>query len=117
MYRDNGEPTGFGFDIVKACLSEKYELKATEQSINGLFKKLERGSIDINIMSYKTKRAEYVHYASEPIFENSYVPFKKVGKEVLISKISDFDRYSLAHLDGLRTSNEYFEYINNRKKD
>jgi polar amino acid transport system substrate-binding protein len=77
---------------------------------------IQQGLLDINFFSYKKEREDFVLFSAEPAFRTGYRPIVLKGSGVSIKQLSDFDRYRLGHTIGLRYSNDFHEYIKQRKQ-
>jgi ABC-type amino acid transport substrate-binding protein len=81
-----------------------------------MFKHMEQGDLDINIMSYKNDRAKILEYGKEVVFSNTYAVWTGAHIKKPIRRISDLDGLSLGQLVGLRPSDQFRDYFEQRKR-
>ncbi|SMF51747.1 substrate-binding periplasmic protein [Pseudobacteriovorax antillogorgiicola] len=108
---------GFGKEILSSCLDSidvpyKYRFFPIARNRVGM----QQGTVDLNIYSFKPSREEFLHFGKEPLFELSYHPVSLKEQEVKIKRIEDFDQYRLGHQIGFRYSDEFLEYVNQRRE-
>ena len=85
--------------------------------IRRMFKYMEQGELDLNIMSFKADRAGKVDYGKEIVFENNYSVWTRSSLTKKIRVINDLDDLSIAQLVGLRPSDSFKAWFENRLKN
>ena len=117
--QDSEKPLEHGFagDILDICAA-KIDPNADFHAypIRRMMKYMERGELDINIMSFKPDRALFMDYGKEMVFENSYVVWKRRSLSNSISSIHYLDSLRIAQLVGIRPSDEFREWFDLRLK-
>lgn len=108
---------GMGWEILSQC-GEKIDPNVTFDMypIRRMFKYMELGELDINIMSYKQDRAKIVEYGKEVVFSNSYGVWTGNHVTTPIRRLADLDGLSLGQLVGLRPSDQVRDYFAKRLK-
>jgi hypothetical protein len=113
-------PPGFAKEMLIYCLdrtivSKNYKFFVSP--IKRTHNMAERGNLDIVVYSKNEKREKFLHYNTEPLFNVSYRPFVKTeSKDITISKVSDLDKYTIGHIDGISLNKELREYLKSRDK-
>lgn len=115
--KEPGDLKGFGWEISNMCsiklgLSPKFE----QFPIRRMFKEMEKGTLELNIMSFKADREKAVSYGKEVVFSNSYGLWTRTGLQRIPKTFTDLDTLTLAELVGLRTSDAFREYLDRRHK-
>ena len=114
----NQDKPGFVKELLSSCLQKNsWQYVFKFHPIKRMRLNMEQGNIDINMYSYKQSRESFVHYGKEKVFTSAYVPFVRSDSQVKIEKIKDFDGLKLGHQLGLRYSDEFFAYIEQRRKN
>lgn len=109
------QPPGFAKELISLCVPEAgYRPEFIHFPIKRMRYFMEEGKIDVHIFSYKKERESFLLYAKEPIFSASYRPFVHIDNPIVINQQDDFDGLVLGHLQGLRYSNEFYQYIEQR---
>jgi polar amino acid transport system substrate-binding protein len=108
---------GLAWDILKIC-SAKYDKSPQFEMypIRRMFKYMDDGTLDLNIMSYKADRAESLAYGKEVVFENTYGIWTRSSLMTTIGSMRDIDKLSIAQLIGLRPSDEFKSILEERLK-
>jgi ABC-type amino acid transport substrate-binding protein len=108
---------GMGWEILSQC-GEKIDSNVSFDMypIRRMFKQMEQGDLDINIMSYKNDRAKILEYGKEVVFSNTYAVWTGVHVKKTIRRISDLDGLSVGQLVGLRPSDQFRDYFEQRKR-
>ena len=113
----NPNHKGMAWDILETC-ADRIDRKAVFDNypIRRMIKQMEDGDLDVNIMSFKEDRQKMLAYGKEVIFENNYVII--VGNHVTkpIRSLSDLDNLSIAQLVGLRPSDAFKSWFDQRLK-
>ena len=114
---DPESPPGFAKEVLTHCLN-KMDIAFVFKfhPIKRMRVSMEKGLIDINMYSYKPSRESFLEFGKEKIFNSTYIPFVKAGRDIKISAISDFDGLRLGHQIGLRYSKDFYHYVLQRKK-
>ena len=112
---DNPDHRGLAWDIVSSCVKSlavdaEYEM----YPIRRMFRYMELGELDLNIMSYKADRAKSVEFGKEIVFENSYGVWTSGSYRRQIRSIADLRDASIAQLIGLRPSDEFKAFMEER---
>jgi ABC-type amino acid transport substrate-binding protein len=109
---------GMAWDILKIC-SKKYDSAAVFEMfpIRRMFKYMEDGSLDLNIMSYKADRVNTLAFGKEVVFENSYGVWTRASLATKIISLHDIKKLSIAQLIGLRPSDEFKAMLEARLHD
>lgn len=106
---------GLATEVLSRCSeSLKLSYQLVDLPINRMFKAMERGDLDVNIMSFKPDRTKFLVYGKAPVFKNSYVPFVKRGSTIKIKSIASFDNLRVGDYVGIRTSDEFRAYLDKR---
>lgn len=108
---------GMAWDILGLCTREiDRSVIFDNYPIRRMMKLMEDGAIDVNIMSFKPDRTKIMSFGKEVVFENNYVII--VGQHVSkpIRKLTDLNNLSIAQLVGLRPSDEFKAWFDNRLK-
>jgi ABC-type amino acid transport substrate-binding protein len=104
-----------GWEILAQCGQKiDQDISFDIYPIRRMFKQMEDGELDINIMSYKDDRTKLVSYGKEVVFVNTYSVW--TGAHVLkpIRRLSDLDDLSIGQLVGLRPSDQFKDYFAQR---
>lgn len=110
-------PPGLAKEILRACLDEVgVEADFVHLPIERMRHYVETGEIDIVTFSYRADREESVTYGSEVLFTDSYRPIVRKGGAVRIDELADFDSVRLGHVNGLRYSAEFHDYVRERQE-
>lgn len=115
---DRENSRGMAWDILASC-SRKIDRNAAfyNYPIRRMIKKMEDGELDLNIMSFKEDRLRILAYGKEVIFENDYVIITGSHVTKPIRKLSDLNNLSVAQLVGLRPSDEFKRWFDDRLKN
>ncbi len=115
---DQENSRGMAWDVLVAC-SRKIDKNPVFDNypIRRMIKKMEDGEIDLNIMSFKEDRLRMMAYGKEIIFENDYIIITGSHVTKTIRKLSDLNDLSVAQLVGLRPSDEFRHWFENRLKN
>ena len=109
------QPIGFAKELISQCVPKAgYRPEFIHFPIKRMRYFMEEGKIDIHIFSYKKERESFLLYAKEPIFSASYRPFVHTDNPIVINQQRDFDGLVLGHLQGLRYSKDFYQYIEQR---
>ncbi len=112
-----GEPVGIATELLGMCIPQTgYEIKIESYPVKRMFTYLEEGKVDVSVFSYKKEREEFLFYGKEPLFSSGYRPVVLAGKNIQIRTLQDFDKLRLGHLEGLKYSKEFYDYIESRRK-
>jgi len=113
---DKLDRPGFAVEIISHCVgAANYRSKFKKFPIERMRSMMKNGKMDISIFSFKHSRTAFLIYSQEALFRDTYVPFVRKDSAIEIDRISDFDGLRLGHLNGLRYSREYFDYIQQRQ--
>lgn len=82
--------------------------------LQDMYKALQLGALDLHIMSRKPEREAYVEFGSEPVFLDGYRPVVRRGSGIEIDSLADFDSLRLGHLEGLKYSEAFHQYVTRR---
>ena len=109
---------GMAWDILKTC-SKKYDNAPVFEMypIRRMFKYMDEGTLDLNVMSYKADRAKTLAYGKEVVFENSYGVWTRSSLATKITSLRDIAKLSIAQLIGLRPSDEFKAMLEERLHD
>lgn len=115
--RDNDNSRGMAWDLLATC-SRKIDKNPVFDNypIRRMMKKMEDGELDLNIMSFKEDRLRILDYGKEVIFENDYIIITGSHVTKPIRKLSDLNNLSVAQLVGLRPSDEFKRWFDQRLK-
>ncbi|MFC1854080.1 substrate-binding periplasmic protein [candidate division CSSED10-310 bacterium] len=110
-------PKGLGKEILEVCLAKVLENEVIFKyhPIREMWSYLMIGRIDLNVNSYKESREETMLFSHEPIFSAGYKPIVLADSQITINTLKDFDPLNIGHLDGLKYSDWFLEYILNRQ--
>ncbi len=112
------QPIGFAKEILSICIPKTgYEAKFNYFPIKRMRYFIEKGDLDVHIYSYKPSREEFLIYAKEPIFKSSYRPFVHRKTPFTIQQLRDFDGLRIGHLQGLKYSESYYNYLNTQSNN
>lgn len=112
-----GTPEGIIKEIMEMCIPQsEYRLKFGFYPVKRMYSYLEEGKIDLNVLSYKKERESFLVYGKEPMFASGYRPVMLAGKNFQINTLHDFDKLRLGHLEGLKYSQAFYDYIESRRK-
>ncbi len=112
-----GAPKGIIKEIFEMCVPpSEYRLKFEFYPVKRMFTYLEEGKIDMNVLSYKKERESFLVYGKEPMFASGYRPVMLAEKNIPISTFQDFDKLRLGHLEGLKYSQAFYDYVESRRK-
>jgi ABC-type amino acid transport substrate-binding protein len=109
---------GMAWDILAIC-SRKIDRQPEFDNypIRRMIKKMEDGELDLNIMSFKEDRLRTLDYGKEIIFDNDYIIITGSHVTKPIRKLSDLNDMSVAQLVGLRPSDEFSRWFDERLKN
>jgi ABC-type amino acid transport substrate-binding protein len=107
---------GMGWDILKRCTTQ-LTLPATFETypISRMFKYMEGGQLDLNVMSFKPERTKILDYGREMIFENNYNIWIRANLTNKIQRLADLESLNLAFLTGSKTTAEAQSMLEHRK--
>ena len=106
------QPIGFAKEVLKQCLPQTgYKARFIYHPIKRMRTYMESGDIDLHIYSYKPSRESFLIYGQEPLFKTSYQPFINKKAPFEIQSIEDFKGLRIGHLQGLKYSKDYYQYI------
>lgn len=108
---------GMGWEILAQCGQEiDKHLVFDMFPIRRMFKQMEDGSLDVNIMSFKEDRTKIVAYGKEVVFANTYGVWVGAHVNQEIRRLTDLDNLSIGQLVGLRPSDQFRDYFDKRMK-
>lgn len=109
---------GLAWDVLATC-SRRIDANPVFDNypIRRMVKKMEDGELDLNIMSFKEDRLRLMAYGKEVIFENDYIIITGSHVTKPIRKLSDLNDLSVAQLVGLRPSDEFKRWFDERLKN
>jgi ABC-type amino acid transport substrate-binding protein len=115
---DDTDARGLAWDVLRICsvknnVNPIYEM----YPIRRMFKYMENGDLDLNIMSYKSDRAKALAYGSEVVFENTYGIWTRASLRNKVTSLADITHLSIAQLIGLRPSDEVKALLEARLKN
>jgi ABC-type amino acid transport substrate-binding protein len=116
---DASRPTeqGLAREILGICAEEVDKTANFDMyPIRRMFKYMERGDLDLNIMSFKPDRLATLDFGKELVFENSYVVWTRRSLNKRITSIQDLDSLTIGQLVGLRPSDPFKLWFENRLK-
>jgi ABC-type amino acid transport substrate-binding protein len=115
---DQNNARGMAWEVLATC-SRKIDKNPVFDNypIRRMMKKMEDGELDLNIMSFKEDRLRIMAYGKEIIFDNDYIIITGSHVTKPIRKLSDLDDLSVAQLVGLRPSDEFKRWFDNRLKN
>lgn len=108
---------GYAKEISTLCaqrLSIAHEF--VDLPITRMFKMMKKGELDLNIMSYKSDRAEFIEFGKVPIYQNRYVPFIRHDEARPVQSLEDLAPLRIGHYVGQRPSESYSTYLEQRLK-
>ncbi len=114
---DSNIPTrrGIAWDILTQCSNSlNHAVKFDMYPIKRMFKYMEKGELDINIMSFKADRTKHVEYGKEVIFENTYSIWVHKNETQMIRSLQDLNSFSMAQLIGLRPSDDFNKWYDSK---
>lgn len=112
-----GELKGIAKELLEMCVPQTgYDTKFESYPVKRIFAYLEEGKADVSVFSYKKEREDFLFYGKEPLFASGYRPVVLAGKNIQIRTLQDFDKLRLGHLEGLKYSKNFYEYIELRRK-
>ncbi len=111
------EKGGFARDLLDTCLPEAgYTVRYRPVSIEQSYEGLRNGIVDLHIFSRRADRESFLSYGSEVFFSDNYQPVALAGKGARIKSKADLDGLRLGHLEGLRYTDDFLEYIRTRRE-
>jgi len=114
-FLESEEEAGFGREILVHCVEEVGRVpRFARVDLQDMYKALQLGALDVHIMSRKPEREAYAVFGAEPVFRDGYRPAVRRGSGIEIDSIADFDRLRLGHLEGLKYSEEFLQYVTAR---
>jgi len=115
---DHGNSRGMAWDLLATC-SRRVDKNPVfaNYPIRRMIKKMEDGELDLNIMSFKEDRLRIMAYGKEIIFENDYIIITGSHVTKPIRRLSDLNDLSVAQLVGLRPSDEFKRWFEDRLKN
>lgn len=115
---DQGNSRGMAWDVLATC-SRRIDKNPVFDNypIRRMIKKMEDGELDLNIMSFKEDRLRIMAYGKEIIFENDYIIITGSHVTKPIRRLSDLNDLSVAQLVGLRPSDEFKRWFDDRLKN
>jgi polar amino acid transport system substrate-binding protein len=115
---DQGHSLGMAWDVLATC-SRRIDKNPVFDNypIRRMIKKMEDGELDLNIMSFKEDRLRIMAYGKEIIFENDYIIITGSHVTKPIRRLSDLNDLSVAQLVGLRPSDEFKRWFEDRLKN
>jgi len=112
-----GAPDGIIKELMGLCLpATGFVGDFQYYPIKRMFVYLEKGRIDVNVMSHSAEREAYAMYGREPIFTSTYRPFVLADRDIHADSLSALDPLRLGDLAGLEVSPEYGEYLESRRR-
>jgi ABC-type amino acid transport substrate-binding protein len=116
--QDRMNDRGMGWEILATCGSAiEPSLSFDVYPIRRMFKYMERGDLDLNIMSFKEDRTKTLSYGKEVVFENTYGVWLGTHVKKNIRRITDMNDLSVGQLVGLRPSDQFRNWFDNRIKE
>lgn len=113
---DPKAPPGLAKEILTECVAAAgYQASFRNYPIPRMWEYIRAGQIDLNVLSRKPEREEFLLYTGESILQESYQPFVRSDSDIRIAGIKDFDGLRLGHLNGLRYSPEFLAYVQARE--
>ncbi len=107
---------GFTRDLLVDCLGRQgYEINFAPIGIEEAYAGLRSGLLDGHVFSYREDREVFLDYGEEPLFHDAYHPIVVAGSAIEIRSIEEFEPWRLGHLKGLRYSEEYLAYVQERR--
>jgi polar amino acid transport system substrate-binding protein len=114
-FLESEEAPGFGREILVHCVEEVGRVpRFARVDLQDMYKALQLGALDVHIMSRKPEREAYAVFGAEPVFRDGYRPAVRRGSGIEIDSIADFDRLRMGHLEGLKYSEEFLQYVTAR---
>ena len=106
---------GLAWDILSKCTSQiNKSVRFDMYPIRRMFKYMEDGSLDVNIMSYKPERLSALDYGKELVFENTYSVWVRSSLPHPVRTLDDLKNLNVALLIGLHPSDEYEAWLAKR---
>jgi ABC-type amino acid transport substrate-binding protein len=117
IHEDRKTPhKGMAWDILATCASKIDKNPVFDMyPIRRMFKYMEAGDLDLNIMSFKTERTSTVDYGKEVVFENTYSVWSRDSLTIKVKSLADLDNLNVALLIGMRPSAEYKKWLERRQ--
>lgn len=110
------EDGGLFRDITEVCLTEAgWQTRFSRVSIEQIYDGLRSGLLDVHVMSRRADREAFVDFGREVLYADAYRPVVRAGSGIAIDAVEDFDGLRLGHLEGLRYSEEFLDYVNRRR--
>ncbi|CCQ10445.1 hypothetical protein PALB_13120 [Pseudoalteromonas luteoviolacea B = ATCC 29581] len=108
------QPIGFAKEVLQLCIAKTpYQANFIYHPIKRMRNYMENGKLDVHVYSYKENRDAFLLFGKEPIFKTSYRPFVNKKAAFEIDSLDDFRGLRIGHLQGLKYSKAYFDYIEN----
>jgi polar amino acid transport system substrate-binding protein len=115
---NQGNSRGMAWDVLSTCSRRIDKTPVFDNyPIRRMIKKMEDGELDLNIMSFKEDRLRIMAYGKEIIFENDYIIITGGHVTKPIRRLSDLNDLSVAQLVGLRPSDEFKRWFDDRLKN
>lgn len=109
---------GFAWEIFSNCASAiDPNVTFENYPIHRMFRYMERGELDLNIMSFKKDRLASLAYGKEVLFENNYSVWTGAHIQRDIKKIEDLNQLTIGQMIGLRPSDQFRSWFEERLKD
>ena len=117
IHDDGNEPyKGMAWDILANCAGQIDKDAVFDMyPIRRMFKYMETGNLDLNIMSFKAERTSTVNYGKEIVFENTYGVWSGASLTAKIKSLTDLNALNVALLIGLHPSEEYKKWLEIRQ--
>lgn len=106
---------GFATEIITLCAQKSnFQVLLKELPIKRMFREMDSGDLDLNIMSFKADRTKSLNFGKEVVFSNTYGLWTRSRLSINIRSLSDLDGLNIVDLVGIRTSDTYRTYIDQR---
>ena len=106
---------GFATEIITLCSQKSnFQVLLKELPIKRMFREMDSGDLDLNIMSFKADRTKSLNFGKEVVFTNTYGLWTRSGLSINVQTLSQLDGLNIVDLVGIRTSDAYRSYIDQR---
>lgn len=107
-----GNPPGFAREVLARCIPATGHAADFEVfPVSRMWAFMERGALDVNVMSFRDDRLDLVRYGAEPIFRAGYRLVVRADDPRPVASLADLAAHRVGHLRGLRYSDDFFAYL------
>jgi ABC-type amino acid transport substrate-binding protein len=115
IYDQLGRRSGFATEVIELCFKKLNLTPAFRQlPIKRMFRDMESGNLEVNIMSFKEDRTKFLQYGKVPVFHGEYIAFVHRSFKSDFRSLTDLDPLNLGELIGLKPSVDYRTYADRR---